>query len=100
MTSSRKWKNVQADARVTFVDDLASVEPWRPRGIEVRGTAEAVGESGGLIRIHPRRVLAWGIETDSFSPTVVRDLRPLPGPTGSGPRRRARGDRSAIRKCS
>lgn len=75
MTASRKWRNIQADPRVTLVvDDLASVDPWRPRGVEVRGEAEALEEGGGLIRIHPRRVLAWGIETDPFAPPATRDL--------------------------
>lgn len=77
MTSSRKWRNVQRDRRVTFVvDDLASVDPWLPRGVEVRGEAIAMDEGGGVIRIHPRRVLAWGIETDSFAPPTARTVRP------------------------
>src|SRR5689334_13556543 len=56
MGSSRKYRNVAADARVAFVvDDLASTDPWRPRGVEVRGRAETVpgSQTGGeLIRIH------------------------------------------------
>lgn len=77
MTTSQKWRNVRADPRVSFVvDDLASVSPWRPRGVEVRGDAEAVDDRGGIIRVHPRRVLAWGIETDPFAPPAARDVRP------------------------
>lgn len=72
MTSSRKWKNVLADPRVSFVvDDLASVQPWRPRGVEVRGVAEAL-EADEIIRIHPQKILAWGIETDPFAPPSTR----------------------------
>jgi pyridoxamine 5'-phosphate oxidase family protein len=65
MGASRKYRNVQADGRVSFVvDDLASVDPWRPRGVEVRGRAETVpGSAAGreLIRIFPGRVLGWGL---------------------------------------
>jgi pyridoxamine 5'-phosphate oxidase family protein len=76
MTASRKWKNVQREPRVAFVvDDLATVDPWRPRGVEVRGLAEPIEAGGGVIRIHVRRVLAWGIETDPFSAPLTRDVR-------------------------
>ena len=44
------------------IDDLASTDPWRPRGIEVRGRAEAVNAPRALIRIHPRRIVSWGID--------------------------------------
>jgi pyridoxamine 5'-phosphate oxidase family protein len=36
--------------------DLASVSPWRPRGIEVRGVAEAL--------------VSWGLEGERRSVTV------------------------------
>jgi len=43
MGASRKFASVQANPRVSFVvDDLASVQPWRVRGIEIRGDAEAL----------------------------------------------------------
>ena len=81
--ASRKYRNVQADGRVSFVvDDLLSTQPWRPRGLEIRGTAEAVpadgprrdGFSGEIIRIHPRRVLGWGLDTDAFAPPFTRTV--------------------------
>jgi pyridoxamine 5'-phosphate oxidase family protein len=71
MGSTRKFRNVQATGRAAFVvDDLASVQPWRVRGVEIRGRAEALadveppgkGYSGELIRIHPDRIIAWGLE--------------------------------------
>jgi pyridoxamine 5'-phosphate oxidase family protein len=46
------------------VDDLASTSPWRPRGVEVRGRAEAIHEPSPLIRIHPERIVSWGIESE------------------------------------
>ncbi len=37
----KKWRDVLANPRVAFVvDDIASVQPWRVRGIEIRGKAE------------------------------------------------------------
>jgi pyridoxamine 5'-phosphate oxidase family protein len=69
--ATKKFRNVAANGRASFVvDDLASVNPWRVRGVEIRGEAEALtgqeppmpGFSGEIIRIHPRRIIAWGIE--------------------------------------
>jgi len=43
----KKFRDVRADPRVAFVvDDLATVTPWRPRGIEVRGSAEVLASGG------------------------------------------------------
>jgi pyridoxamine 5'-phosphate oxidase family protein len=44
------------------VDDLASIEPWQPRGIEVTGAAEAL-TGPPLIRIRVDAVRSWGVET-------------------------------------
>src|SRR5262249_37374923 len=41
MGKSRKYQNVRGNSYVSFVvDDLVSSEPWKVRGVEVRGTAE------------------------------------------------------------
>jgi PPOX class F420-dependent enzyme/OxyR family protein len=72
MRGSKKWRDLVANPRVAFViDDLERVDPWTPRGLEVRGRAE-LHEQGGerfgggwgaaWIRILPRRIMAWGIE--------------------------------------
>jgi pyridoxamine 5'-phosphate oxidase family protein len=59
---SKKYRDVTRSGRAAIVvDDLASVDPWRPRGIEVRGRAEAMDGDRPLIRIHPDRVVSWGI---------------------------------------
>lgn len=55
--STRKFRNV------------ASTDPWRVRGIEIRGPAEArrdvdppqPGLSRELITIHPERIRSWGL---------------------------------------
>jgi pyridoxamine 5'-phosphate oxidase family protein len=45
------------------VDDLASIEPWRPRGVKVRGRAEIDTDPQGRarIRVTPETVWSWGI---------------------------------------
>lgn len=69
---TRRYKNILAgNARVALVvDDLASVDPWRPRGIKVRGTAKVMEHDGifgkgRYIRIKPRVSVSWGIEASS-----------------------------------
>jgi pyridoxamine 5'-phosphate oxidase family protein len=68
--NSRKFHNVAANGQVAFVvDDIASVDPWVVRCLEVRGVAEALNGqsqltsylSGEVIRIHPRRIISWGM---------------------------------------
>jgi pyridoxamine 5'-phosphate oxidase family protein len=70
MGRSRKFRNLARSNRVAFVvDDIASVQPWRVRCLEIRGTAEALTdtvtyigpEESELIRIHPERVIAFGL---------------------------------------
>ena len=68
----KKYRDVQSNPRVGIViDDLASIDPWRPRMIEVRGVAEVLptgGETIGrgfdppMFRIHPKRIISIGIE--------------------------------------
>lgn len=58
-----KWRNVVATGRAAFVvDDLESVQPWKPRGVKVHGTAIA-DESDGqhVLRITPTRVWSWNL---------------------------------------
>lgn len=67
LTRTKKFRDAARSGRVALVvDDLASTDPFRPRGIEVRGRAEAVGGPEPIIRIHPERVVAWGIDTGAF----------------------------------
>jgi pyridoxamine 5'-phosphate oxidase family protein len=82
MAASKKFRDAERHPDVAFaVDDLSSVNPWTPRGIEIRGRAEThttggeeVGKRVGAnvpfdpawIRIHPRRILARGLDTDAF----------------------------------
>lgn len=77
LSRSKKWRDLKANPSVALViDDLASVQPWTPRGIEVRGRAE-LHEDGGekfgpgwdsaWLRILPKRIVSWGIEGHAFS---------------------------------
>ncbi len=59
---TKKFRDVARNGFAAIViDDLASLDPWRPRAIEVRGRAEALHDPEPLIRIHPDRVVSWGL---------------------------------------
>jgi pyridoxamine 5'-phosphate oxidase family protein len=68
----KKYRDVQRNPRVAIVvDDLATVDPWRPRMIEIRGLADILptgGEAVGpgfdphIFRVRPRRIVSIGIE--------------------------------------
>ena len=72
---SKKFRDVGTTGRAAFVvDDV--LPPWRPRGVEIRGRAEVHSEGGKkimqdfseeLIRIFPRRIVGWGLDSDAFS---------------------------------
>lgn len=63
LTETKKYRDVRRAGRAAVViDDLESVDPWRPRGIEVRGRAEALDGARPRIRVHPDRVVSWGLE--------------------------------------
>lgn len=65
LAATKKYRDVQRTGRAAVViDDLASTDPWRPRGIEIRGPAEAVTGPAPLIRIRPERVISWGLTND------------------------------------
>lgn len=73
-----RYKNIQANPRATVViDDLASTDPWAPRGIKVRGAAaiEADGE-GQRFRITPEVIWSWGVneQTDGIPAMERREV--------------------------
>jgi pyridoxamine 5'-phosphate oxidase family protein len=66
LKQTKKYRDVLRSGRAAVVvDDLASTDPWRPRAVEVRGVAEAVDGSKPLIRIHPERIVSWGLDEES-----------------------------------
>jgi len=75
LEKSQKFRNIADNGRAAFVvDDLASVQPWRVRCIEIRGMAQALTTDGGpLIRLHPKRIISFGIDepdTEAHSLTI------------------------------
>ncbi len=69
--NSKKFRDVERTGRAAIVvDDIASTDPWRPRGIEIRGRGEAIALPTPLIRIHPERIVSWGIGRRRSARTV------------------------------
>lgn len=77
MSSSKKFRNILQNPYVSLVvDDV--LPPWKPRAVEIRGTAEALPTGGrnffggsyaaddGLIRIKPNRIISWGLDGNSY----------------------------------
>jgi pyridoxamine 5'-phosphate oxidase family protein len=77
MAASRKYRNVADNGRVAFViDDIVSVRPWRVRCLEIRGVAEAIDSppdsaAEAVIRIHPRRILSFGMDDPDVDPHLL-----------------------------
>jgi pyridoxamine 5'-phosphate oxidase family protein len=69
---TKKYRDAARSGRAAIViDDLESVDPWRPRGVEVRGRAEAIPLPTPLIRIHPERIVSWGLGRARSARTVA-----------------------------
>ena len=74
IAGSKKFRDAGKTGKAAFVvDDV--LPPWRVRGVEVRGRAEVLSEGGTeimegfseeLIRIYPRRIVGWGLDSDAF----------------------------------
>jgi pyridoxamine 5'-phosphate oxidase family protein len=58
-----RYRNIQFNPRVSVVvDDLASVNPWSPRGIKIIGTATIEDVDGILrFRISPDVIISWAL---------------------------------------
>ncbi|HEX4254624.1 MAG TPA: PPOX class F420-dependent oxidoreductase [Streptosporangiaceae bacterium] len=87
LTTSQKFRNIQADPRVSFVVDDQSETPnpigQTGLGIEIRGHAEIVtldppliaAFSNQTIRIHPRRIITWNIGEFTTAPGQLPHLQ-------------------------
>ncbi len=93
LASSQKYRNVRINpATAVVIDDMPNTDPKSIRCLEVRGRAEALDHPtdstarlhGPIIRIHPRRIISWGIDTSQRgrgTRTVQpRTARPADGP--------------------
>jgi pyridoxamine 5'-phosphate oxidase family protein len=81
MSRTQKFRNVARNGHAALVvDDIVSTDPWRVRFLEIRGTAEAIGDGAGadggrdgaVIRIHPRRIISFGVEDPVDEPHQMR----------------------------
>lgn len=70
-----RYKNVRANPRATVViDDLASTNPWSPRGIKIIGSCAVESHGGGeRFRITPEVIISWAInDTTPGIPSMER----------------------------
>jgi pyridoxamine 5'-phosphate oxidase family protein len=72
LEQSKKFRDIARAGRAAIViDDLESTDPWHPRGIEVRGRGETLALPTPLIRIHPERIVSWGLGHGRSARTVA-----------------------------
>lgn len=84
LSETKKFRDVAATGRAALVIDEV-LPPWRPQGIEIRGTAEAIADPEPRIRIHPNRILSWGFEGAGGGHTVPPNTAPSSGRPSTGP---------------
>ena len=74
ITHTVRYRNIQGNPRATVViDDLASVDPWSPRGVKVIGAVVIEDVDGPRFRITPEVIISWGInDTTPGIPTMER----------------------------
>ncbi len=63
ITQTVRYRNIQSNPRATLViDDLATIDPWSPRGIKIAGTA-TIEEIDGAprFRITPEVIISWAV---------------------------------------
>ena len=82
IAQSKKWHDVGRHLRVAFVvDDV--LPPWQPRSIEILADVERLetgGESFGrgfdpqIMRLHPVKIIAWGIDPQRQSRSVENKM--------------------------
>ena len=73
LAETKKFRDVARSGRAAIViDDVGTSDAWQPRGVEVRGRGEAIAMPTPLIRIHPERIVSWGLEGGRSARTVTR----------------------------
>jgi len=83
---SQKYRNIQADPRISLVVDDVAPQPVGPggqrgRGLEIRGVIEILrveqplmeGFTDEVLRLHPSRIVAWNIDAPGSN---NRDVTP------------------------
>jgi pyridoxamine 5'-phosphate oxidase family protein len=63
ITHTVRYRNIQANPRATVVvDDLATVDPWSPRGIKIIGSAAIeVVDGSPRFRVNPQVIVSWAL---------------------------------------
>ena len=63
ITHTARYRNIQKNPQTTLViDDLATIDPWSPRGIKIIGTASIETAAGSpRFRIRPKVIISWAI---------------------------------------
>lgn len=68
--ATKKFRDVAVTGRAAIaIDDV--LPPWQPRGVEIRGRAEAVEAPEPQVRIHPTRIVSWGLDGDRSARTIT-----------------------------
>jgi len=79
ITQTVRYRNIQSNPRATLViDDLATIDPWSPRGIKITGTA-TIEEIDGAprFRITPEVIISWAVnDTTPGIPKMERRTVP------------------------
>src|SRR6266571_9277394 len=62
LAATKKFRDIARTHRAAIViDDV--LPPFQPRGVEIRGRAEAISDPDPRIRIHPpERIIDWGLD--------------------------------------
>jgi pyridoxamine 5'-phosphate oxidase family protein len=78
MSQTKKYRNILNNPHVSLViDDV--LPPWQPRGVEIRGIAQALPTGGkglfgatasyavddAIIRIAPVQIIGWGLDQEA-----------------------------------
>lgn len=63
ITHTARYRNIQKNPRATLVvDDLATIDPWSPRGVKIIGAASIETVDGApRFRIRPQVIISWAI---------------------------------------
>ncbi|MFN8081944.1 MAG: PPOX class F420-dependent oxidoreductase [Kineosporiaceae bacterium] len=69
ITKTVRYHHLTANPRaVIVIDDLATTDPWAPRGVKIRGSVTLEEHDGRLqIRITPEVIWSWGVNPDGGS---------------------------------
>ena len=75
ITRTVRYRNIQSNPQVTVViDDLATMDPWSPRGIKIIGSASIEDvDNSPRFRIMPEVIISWGVnDTTPGIPAMER----------------------------